>query len=341
MEKPKMTFLRKLFGTMGSDNEQSTGKKCKVCGQTNSPDAKFCLFCRNEFPVIRDRFDAFISYRRETGSDLASLLQIQLENSFHKQIFLDVKELQVGNFDEALLHRIEETPNFILILSKSSLDRCEDKSDWLKREIMHAIKTGRNIIPVLTDVFTFPSDELWAKLPQGMRILESINGIKYSHIYQDSAIGKIASYMKTEVEKPLTPQNFDLEIKQPQIPKDEPPTSGDGNRIAPQEPNKPVIEGKGDDVIHSLPIVVISKTNAKKDSLIIFSTNSSMYIPEFFSFRPRLGESKLELLEVVPATSGNKHQPAIGSASIHIVGPTQLSTSADQRPFFGSVSINF
>lgn len=110
-----------------------------------------------------ERYDAFISYRRETGSDLASLLKIQLENTHHKRIFLDVKELQVGRFDEMLLSRIEETPNFILILSKDSLDRCTIKTDWLKREIMQAINTGRNIIPVLTDNFSFPSEELWKK----------------------------------------------------------------------------------------------------------------------------------------------------------------------------------
>ncbi len=144
-------------------------------------------------------FDAFISYRRETGSDLASLIKIQLENRYHKRIFLDVKELQVGRFDEMLLTRIEETPNFILILSKDSLDRCVIKTDWLKREIMQAIKTGRNIIPVLAPGFSLPSEELWKNLPAEMQVLQSLNGITYNHIYQDTAIEKILSYMIAEV----------------------------------------------------------------------------------------------------------------------------------------------
>lgn len=194
-----MTFLRKLFGTNGSGNENSKGKICIVCGRVNTQGVKYCSSCGSEFPVLYDDYDGFISYRRETGSDLASLIKIQLENRFHKRIFLDVKELQVGRFDEALLHRIEETPNFILILSKASLDRCENKSDWLKREIMHALETGRNIIPLLVDGFAFPLDDKWALLPPDMKVLSSLNGIAYSHIHQDSAIRKIASYMKAEM----------------------------------------------------------------------------------------------------------------------------------------------
>ncbi len=192
-----MTFLRNIFGKKGTEKKTSLIKKCLVCGETNQLEVKFCSSCGSEFPVVFDHFDAFISYRRETGSDLASLLKIQLENNFHKRIFLDVKELQVGRFDEALLRRIEETPNFIVIMSKASLDRCENKSDWLKREIMHAIQAGRNIIPLLIEGFTFPSDEKWALLPPEMKVLASLNGISYSHIHQDAAIRQIASYMKT------------------------------------------------------------------------------------------------------------------------------------------------
>jgi len=150
-----------------------------------------------------DHYDAFISYRRETASDLASLFKFQIEKAYHKRIFLDVKELQVGRFDEMLLKRIEETPNFILILSKNSLDHCNVKTDWLKREIVHALKTGRNIIPVMTEQFIFPSEEAWKEMPEEMQMLPSLNMIRYLHDYQDTAIKKIVSYMKAEVKIPV------------------------------------------------------------------------------------------------------------------------------------------
>ena len=195
-----MSILHKIFKKKGPQDEKSKGKTCSSCSAINPLDVKFCSFCGGEFRVVSDTFDAFISYRRESGSDLASLLKIQLEDRFHKTIFLDVNELQVGRFDEALLNRIEKTPNFIVILSRASLDRCANKSDWLKREVMQAFKTGRNIIPVLAEGFTYPTDEIWALLPTEMRVLPSLNGVNYSHIHQDSAIRKIASYMKTQKE---------------------------------------------------------------------------------------------------------------------------------------------
>lgn len=209
MEKSKKTIFGKIFGAAKDGDEAKQFKKCLPCGAVNPVDAKFCYACGSLFPVIYDSYDAFISYRRDTGSDLASLLKIQLENNYHKKIFLDIKELQVGRFDEALLRRIEETPNFILILSKSSLDRCKEKSDWLKREVMHALATKRNIITILNKDFDFPSEDLWELLPKEMRVLSSLNGIKYDHIHQDSDIRTVASYMKTEKEVPsvsLTPE---------------------------------------------------------------------------------------------------------------------------------------
>jgi formylglycine-generating enzyme required for sulfatase activity len=198
-----MSFLKNLLKTKESNNEVSTEKTCSICGKKNKIENKFCSSCGSIFKIIVERYDAFISYRRETSSDLASLLQFKLASDFNKQVFLDIKELQVGRFDEELLRRIEETTNFILILSKGSLDRCIDKSDWLKREIIHALVTKRNIIPVLTDGFTFPSDETWALLPREMRVLPSFNGVSYMHIHQNEAIRTIASYMKITI--PITP----------------------------------------------------------------------------------------------------------------------------------------
>jgi hypothetical protein len=203
-----MAFFKDLLRNKAGKPDSSKSKTCSVCGNPNKLDARFCSSCGNEFRTVSEVYDGFISYRRETGSDLASLFKIQLESRFHKQIFLDVKELQVGRFDEKLLQTIEKTPNFIVILSRSSLDRCVDKSDWLKREIMHAIETGCNIIPVLTGGFEFPSEKLWALLPEEMRLLSSLNGVIYSHIHQDAAIRNIASYMKTEAAIPSRESAF-------------------------------------------------------------------------------------------------------------------------------------
>ena len=117
---------------------------CAVCGARHKKDVRFCSNCGTEKKVYRDKYDAFISYRRDKGSEVASVIQLELEK-FGKYAFLDVTELQVGRFDEKLLNVIEKSDSFILVLSDGSLDRCINKNDWLKREIIHAI-THKKII---------------------------------------------------------------------------------------------------------------------------------------------------------------------------------------------------
>jgi serine/threonine protein kinase len=93
-----------------------------------------------------------------------------------------------------LLRRIEETPNFIVILSPHSLDRCADERDWLRREIAHAIRTNRNIIPVTVKGFDFPRVE---SLPEDISSLETHNAVDYSHDYFGPMIDKIIGFLRT------------------------------------------------------------------------------------------------------------------------------------------------
>jgi len=134
-------------------------------------------------------YDVFISYRREGAGAQARLIQTDLQGrKFHA--FLDVTDLDRGEFDETLLHRIAETPNFIVVLSPNALDRCVDKNDWLRREIACALRTNRNVIPVLMPNFMFPLD-----LPDEIRDLPRHNGVDYSHVYFDGMLQRIITMM--------------------------------------------------------------------------------------------------------------------------------------------------
>jgi WD40 repeat protein len=176
---------------------------CPVCTTENPDPAKFCMACAFHFPEDVKIYDAFISYRRETGSYIATAIREMLESRFKRHIFLDVSELQIGRFDESLLSRIEQTPNFILILSRGSLDRCVEKNDWLKREVMHALAHNRNIIPVMMEDFAWPDENMLALLPDAMRVLPSFQAIVYSHVHHEAAVMKIAESLRREA--PLPP----------------------------------------------------------------------------------------------------------------------------------------
>jgi len=117
--------------------------------------------------------DIFISYRRDGGEDMAMFLYERL-TALGYGVFIDVKELKSGKFDEGLLTEIESCKDFIVICSKNCFDRCKNESDWLRREIAYALKCKKNIIPLTLRGFDdFPSD-----LPADIEEIRHYNGIE-------------------------------------------------------------------------------------------------------------------------------------------------------------------
>jgi len=137
-------------------------------------------------------FDVFISYRRERGSAEARLIRNELsKRGLH--VFMDVTELKKGYFDDALLNHISSAPNFVLILSPHALDRCGDPDDWLRREIIQAITTKRNIIPVMLKEFNFPSP-----LDPAIKDLPRHQGVEYSHVFFDAMLERIMESVEAD-----------------------------------------------------------------------------------------------------------------------------------------------
>ena len=134
-------------------------------------------------------YDLFISYRREGGYELARLLYSSFKEAGLNPFF-DVEELRSGPFDEKLYTYIEESQNFVLVLSPNSLQRCESEKDWVRLEIERAIKLGKNIIPVMMKNFTFPEN-----LPESLSPLPMFNGATINQEYFNASIEKIISLL--------------------------------------------------------------------------------------------------------------------------------------------------
>ncbi|NXK65465.1 SARM1 protein, partial [Sylvietta virens] len=141
-----------------------------------------------------DGTDVFISYRRSTGSQLASLLKVHLQlHGF--SVFIDVEKLEAGKFEDKLIQSVLSARNFVLVLSPKALDKCmEDPEckDWVHKEIVTALNSGKNIVPV-TDHFEWPDPET---LPKDMRAVLKFNGIMWSHEYQEATIDKIIRFLQ-------------------------------------------------------------------------------------------------------------------------------------------------
>jgi len=141
-------------------------------------------------PEIRSpKIDVFISYRREGGEDLAERVKDALK-SRGIVAFMDVHDLKSGRFDTALLSKIEEATDVIVILTPGCLERCKNEGDWLRQEIRHAIKTERNIVPVISRYFEMPLPE---SLPSDIAELPKYGGLVPSHELFDASIDRLVS----------------------------------------------------------------------------------------------------------------------------------------------------
>ena len=141
---------------------------------------------------LPEKKTTFISYRRETGSIMARIVQSELKKRGHLS-FLDVDDLGPKQFGKRLLREIESVPNFVVVLSPGSMDRCEAHDDWLRREISHAITTHRNIVPLMVDEFQYPPKE---KIPDDLEELLHHNGVNYSHEYFAATFDKLADFLQ-------------------------------------------------------------------------------------------------------------------------------------------------
>ncbi|XP_005077064.1 NAD(+) hydrolase SARM1 [Mesocricetus auratus] len=141
-----------------------------------------------------DTPDVFISYRRSSGSQLASLLKVHLQlHGF--SVFIDVEKLEAGKFEDKLIQSVMAARNFVLVLSAGALDKCmqdHDCKDWVHKEIVTALNCGKNIVPII-DGFEWPEPQA---LPEDMQAVLTFNGIKWSHEYQEATIEKITRFLQ-------------------------------------------------------------------------------------------------------------------------------------------------
>lgn len=136
-----------------------------------------------KYAVYPMKYDVFISYRREGGSEFARSVKAELERKNYS-VFLDFDELKDGKFDERILEAIAEAPVFLFILSSHSLDRCVNEDDWVRKEIEHAYSLGKHIIPV-------NKDGDFGHLPEGLP--EPLVTIFATNQYSDIMVGQLFS----------------------------------------------------------------------------------------------------------------------------------------------------
>ena len=181
-----------------SDDLKSIVYQCLAKNPWERPSARALVQCADErkaqkpiTKAVTEQYDIFISYRRVDGAQYARILQLGLEKRGFR-VFLDYDELNDGVFGENIKEAITAAPIFMPILSPQYLDRCKNIGDWVREEIMLAIRQQKRIVPVDPEkTFRgFPSD-----------VPPEIEKAISSHLYSDIFFGQLMNASIDEMVK--------------------------------------------------------------------------------------------------------------------------------------------
>lgn len=156
--------------------------------------------------------DVFISYRRDGGSHLAQLVFKSLAERGYNA-FMDERKLRSGKFGEAFYEQIEAAADFVPLLTRGCFAPRPSKSDWFRREIAHAIESGKNILPLRAEDFDFSELE---DLPNDIAELTDYHCLTYHHGKCEESINKLCRSLASKRRHPPapahTPQPRDIRI---------------------------------------------------------------------------------------------------------------------------------
>jgi tetratricopeptide (TPR) repeat protein len=130
----------------------------------------------------------FISYRRTNIGFALAVYQHLKHHNF--DIFLDYTGINAGDFEQIIIENIKSRAHFIVILTSSALERCNEPGDWLRREIETAIDMKRNIVPLTFEGFDWGlAREKY--LTGKLAVLSNYNALRIPMDYFDEGMEKL------------------------------------------------------------------------------------------------------------------------------------------------------
>jgi len=131
----------------------------------------------------------FISYRRANISWALAIFQNLTNNGY--DVFFDYNGIASGDFERVILGNIDARAHFLVLLTPSSLDRCDEPNDWLRREIEYAISAQRNVVPLMLEGFDFGRIKIKNKLKGPLATLSRYNALEVHAAYFTEAMARL------------------------------------------------------------------------------------------------------------------------------------------------------
>lgn len=131
--------------------------------------------------AMRAMAEIFICYRRTDSEGYAGRLHDRLQEHFGaRAVFVDVDNLHPGvDFEEVIQKTLLRSTVVLVVIGPRWLDqRLRNEADYVRREIVAALKGKKRLIPVLVGDAKMPSRE---KLPPELSSLAGKNGVTLRH----------------------------------------------------------------------------------------------------------------------------------------------------------------
>ena len=156
--------------------------------------------------------DIFISYRRKGAKTEAVLLYTLLKQKGYR-VFLDFDSLHSGKFSEEIRETIAGCTDFILLIHPTAFNRCSEANDCFTMEVECALRENKNIIPILLNQRTFPTN-----IPKELEGIKDFNGIQFLPLeYADTMVSRLINQYLT-----VQPAEAAEPLPEPVIPQEEP-----------------------------------------------------------------------------------------------------------------------
>ena len=108
-------------------------------------------------------------------------------------MFFDYTHIPSGDFEQIIIGNIKARAHFILILTPTTLDRCSEPGDWVRREIETAMEEKRNIVPLFFDGFSFGLPNVAENLTGKLVDVKRYNGLDIPSGYFPEAMERLSS----------------------------------------------------------------------------------------------------------------------------------------------------
>ena len=127
--------------------------------------------------------DIFISYKNDgVGNNFATRLVNDLRSSGYS-VYFNPDEAKGGNFPVRLKNAIEECKDFVCIVTSEYIKNLYSDNElcWVREELLCAKNNKKNIIPILVNGTTMPSNS--ADTPEELRFFSQIDAYTFPEQY--------------------------------------------------------------------------------------------------------------------------------------------------------------